>query len=465
MVSVFDNTTLTSRPLFTCSAATGRPLAAPTGRLRESRDAPLGWADVAAGIMLSRGTLEAERKGGGWHPKGSGGIGWRAKLERELLLRARRTWMPMAPGLDLLLMPSCEQTSGTVPPPQWWERHEAAGGTGVRGAAAAPPAPATPSVRWVCYSGADRLGVALWRKTAALLEALYGAYPSKSFYLKLDSDTLVLPRSLLRFLASLRANARDVSSGAAGGEGGGLADPLPPLYFGSNRIASKDLFCTRPHCLVASDEWARLEERHRNLSVAPARRQTVGSPAPRIAPSGASYAQGGAYGFDRRALAALVAGRCMQSVAEAVAAAEQRQRRGAAGAARPAGDPLRLYEDEAVGLCMLLRGVRLTTCGCFYDWGPCDIINKPEGCHADTDASKLCRLPLTVHKLRQLEWFDGWWRLLSAREPRALDELDRWEASAVGVDPTDTSPSPVRRGARARPVAGRARYQGVRPQG
>ena len=84
---------------------------------------------------------------------------------------------------------------------------------------------------------------------------------------------------------------------------------------------------------------------------------------------------------------------------------------GAAGAAAgggglrhaPAVQRALLFEDEAVGLCMRLRHVPLSSCGCFYDWGPCDIITggvaapPPAGCGADTNASKLCRLPLTVH--------------------------------------------------------------------
>ena len=36
-----------------------------------------------------------------------------------------------------------------------------------------------------------------------------------------------------------------------------------------------------------------------------------------------------------------------------------------------------------------------------------------------------------MHKLKKLEWFDGWWRLLASREPAALSEIGSWEAAAA----------------------------------
>ena len=47
-------------------------------------------------------------------------------------------------------------------------------------------------------------------------------------------------------------------------------------------------------------------------------------------------------------------------------------------------------------------------------------------CAPDTNASRLCHLPLTVHKLRELSWFDGWWRLLAARDTAAAAQLEAW---------------------------------------
>ena len=136
-----------------------------------------------------------------------------------------------------------------------------------------------------------------------------------------------------------------------------------------------------------------------------------------------SYAQGGAYGFSQSALRALVGSSgsgsggagagasCLSSVAQAVG--EHRN-----------GRFVNLFEDEAVGLCMRLHRVRLITCGCFYDWGPCNIFDPHASCAADTNASKICHLPLTVHKQRKLEWYDAWWKYLAPREPAALAALD-----------------------------------------
>ena len=84
-----------------------------------------------------------------------------------------------------------------------------------------------------------------------------------------------------------------------------------------------------------------------------------------------------------------------------------------------------LFEDEAVGLCMALHRVRLITCPCIYDWGPCDIhYHLRHECRVDLNTSRVCRLPLTIHKLRKVEWYDLWWEFLTPREPRFLAELD-----------------------------------------
>lgn len=85
-----------------------------------------------------------------------------------------------------------------------------------------------------------------------------------------------------------------------------------------------------------------------------------------------------------------------------------------------------LFEDEVVGLCMHLRGIPLITCSCFYDWGPCNI-GDPSSCKADTANTTICRLPLTVHKLKSLSWYDGWWQYLSGREQASISTLDEWE--------------------------------------
>jgi hypothetical protein len=357
-------------------------------------------------MMLNHGVL---REGGS--------LPGRAALERELLLRGRKTWMPQAPGLSLLFLASCHHgphrsdpiadeqkalSDVPAPAPRWFPADES-----------------LPSLHWRCFRGRDKLGVSLWRKTGALLAALYRTFPSKRLFLKIDSDTLLLPRALLAFLRALH----------------GATPRGTPLYFGSNRIASRRLFCSHRGCLLNTPRWRAMQRQMLPLANGTGLGTGLGNglgdedggggrqpPSSRrvCASTDASYAQGGAYGFDRRALGALAAGACLERAAAAVARHD--------GAAEPM-----LFEDEAVGLCMALHDVRLVTCGCFYDWGPCDITRPtappPHGCAPDTNASRLCHLPLTVHKLRKLAWFDGWWQLLAARQQPAMAALEHWQAN------------------------------------
>ena len=363
---------------FTCALADGRPLAAslPERPSPSVRTHKVEWSDVAAGIMLNNGVLREGSAAGG-----------RAGLERALLLRSRGTWMPQASGLDILLLASCPrgspatssgdgETYERAPSPSWF-----------------PADAALPTMHWRCFRGRERLGSSLWRKTGALLTVLHRTFPAKRLFLKIDSDTMLMPRALLAFLRALHGSTpRGV-----------------PLYFGSNRISSKRRFCSGRACLLSTPQWRALAGGNGSSSS-----ESDGFCESREA----SYAQGGAYGFDRRALAALVGGECLDKVASAV-----RRYDGATDRS------FELFEDEAVGLCMRLRNVRLVTCRCFYDWGPCDINNPAASCAPDTNASKICHLPLTVHKMRQLSWFDGWWKLLSAREPAALAALAQWQAA------------------------------------
>ena len=257
-----------------------------------------------------------------------------------------------------------------------------------------------PKAQWRCFRGRDRLGVSLWRKTNALLTEMLATFPGRHFYLKIDSDTLILPESLLGFLTAIRA----------------VHSRRQPLYFGSNRISQKRFFCSGPRCLFGSHQWRALDARMNMINRSGAGRGMPSETSTCVAGSEASYAQGGAYGFDRLALKLLVRDDCVDRVAAVVADR------------MPPGQGL--FEDEAVGLCMHSRRVRLVTCACFYDWGPCDI-NRPATCAADTPSSRLCHLPLSVHKLRQVSWYDGWWNLLSSREPTALAALRTWQSEAL----------------------------------
>lgn len=136
----------------------------------------------------------------------------------------------------------------------------------------------------------------------------------------------------------------------------------------------------------------------------------------------ASYAAGGVYGFSGAALDLIVEGRerpaspppppsCLHEAAAAV----QRYKASGHRIAHSA-------EDELIGLCMHLHRVPLVQCGCFYQYGPCDVYNWTT-CRDGTPESRLCRLPLSVHKIRKVGWYRPWFSQLLAREPVHLAEL------------------------------------------
>ena len=103
-------------------------------------------------------------------------------------------------------------------------------------------------VAWNCYTGEARLGKTLWQKTHALLSTLYRMYPSRTFYVKMDVDALLLPRSLLQYLNFLHeASSRHMASQRAARSTDGREPPPsrrhsltrpPPVYFGSSAQAS-----------------------------------------------------------------------------------------------------------------------------------------------------------------------------------------------------------------------------------
>lgn len=154
-------------------------------------------------------------------------------------------------------------------------------------------------------------------------------------------------------------------------------------------------------CFFQSAAWASLRRAY-NFTPAEQRHAREAS---------VSYATGGAYGFNRRALQLVTQPRCMSAAVAAVIARGE-----AIGVPVPGAG-----EDETVGLCMHLQRVRLIRCGCFYQYGPCNCYNFSSCFRADgASRPNVCHLPLTIHKLKKAEWFHRWWRMLSAREPSML---------------------------------------------
>ena len=236
-------------PLFSCSLDDGTPLSeallpGPSGAGATTDSAgrrwlaaparpPLEWSDVAVGMMvgLSHGALGASPPDPAKAPRS------RPQLEARLLQLGREGWMAHTPGLGLLLLADCKGAAAASSGPQWLLRpvpaSSAGAGGGVGGA----------QLRWRCYTGpAAKVGVSLWRKTAALLRALWDEYSDRRYFLKLDADAFLLPGALLAFLGFLD----------------GALHPSSPAYFGNNRIASAEKFCIHRRCLLRSAAWQAL---------------------------------------------------------------------------------------------------------------------------------------------------------------------------------------------------------------
>lgn len=378
-----------------------------------------------------------------------------------MLLHACETWIGKASGLSLLLFPNCEasrtrackakhrmaasnvstSTAGCNQGDQLDFATYLASYVGTANSSCSSSATAAATLRWQCYSGSEQLGVSLWHKTAALLRALLHSYPSKRIYLKLDSDTMVVPDSMLRFLTVARAH---------------VPEGRRPLYVGSAKINIYRYMQTSGGSLLASAPWAALEQRMDGARAELARgSRTDGTGSVSVTTDGdrtrgddqrlrlrapadvPSYAMGGAFGFDRLAIGALVDSDCLQAVAGAVSIYIN-----ATSAPGTLPHPSPLFEDEAVGLCMHLHRIPLTTCACFvFDALWCNISDAAP-CAVDSAASEMCRLPLTVHKLAAFgrvaaeAVYERWWRFVSSREPAALQELDAWEERSILVSNT-----------------------------
>ena len=340
---------------FSCQPANGEPLQLPTRPESTLLSSTLQWSDVAFGMMVGQA---AKRPG---------------NLEYNLLIAAHDSWMQMiGKQLSLVILADCRKQDDEVVPA--WLANGATDGA---------------NLEWRCYRKQPKPGVTLWRKTWMLLRLL-DAVAAKAWYLKIDEDTLLMPRSLLQYLRYLHETA-----------------PRPHVYFGNDRVSFLGLYDWRPTALFQTTGWHGLLRRYNwtHPAIVALRRQ-----APWI-----SYAAGGFYGFDRGALELVSRTNCMDDVATTVTAFGEHLRQSGLKMAHMA-------EDEVVGLCMHASRVRLISCDCFYQYGPCNC-NNFTSCNDGLQSAHLCRLPLSVHKLKKASWYAPWWRHLTAREAAHLAEL------------------------------------------
>jgi hypothetical protein len=347
---------------YSCSLADGSPVQLTQAQepQQRSRHRRLGWANVAFGMMAGRGV----RKPG--------------TLEFRLLESARGTWMAtIGEPIGFLLLGDClEGTDDDGEMAPAWMMADAR-------------ATSSASVLWRCYRHPVAKGSSLWRKTLALLRSLFEAFPGREIALKVDIDTLVLPRALMQYLRFLRESRGSVA----------------PLYFGNGgRVVYRGLYCWGARCFFRTEGWAALLRRQNwtDGELQSLRNQPV------------SYAAGGLYGFNRAALARVAApgAQCLPEAAAAVTAY------------RDAGHRIaHMAEDELVGMCMLAARVRLVSCECFYQYGPCDCHNVSGTCADGTHETRICRLPLSIHHVKRAAWYLPWWKALTEREVTHLADV------------------------------------------
>tara|TARA_B110001452_G_C15204005_1_gene417708 strand:+ start:346 stop:1476 length:1131 start_codon:yes stop_codon:yes gene_type:complete len=337
-----------------------------------------------------------------------------------LLACARRTWMAEAPSsLEVLLLVDCLElvaVSKGLEMPNAAERGSRVNYTHFPWTAA----------RWISNAGrADNAQERLfcvwetynyaqnYRKGSVLLRALLQELPRKAYYLKVDTDTLVRPHNLLRFLSTLHSEVQ----------------PESRLYFGSYRRTEtcRKEFCrsfvfktheqglpTKGLPLRETDIWKRLEEDTVPFNLSRARLREIG----------ATYAQGGAYGLSHNALRAVVSTDCMRRV----------------GGLRPSRHVRRpdihKFEDSSMGLCAHLVEAAFVSCESFqmyvHHLRP-DLRGSgrdPANHHQlreDTPDASITRHPITMHALKDQAAYLGWWRVLNARDKVYEPSLWEWQ--------------------------------------
>ena len=132
------------------------------------------------------------------------------KTDVPLIAAARRSWMVDAgPDLEVLLLVDCDRDHDEAP--QLAPPPELRAGDGT-----------LPRLHLACYAplanvvndSAVEVKAILnnfdynFDKSGALLAAMLRFMPRKRWYLKLDTDTVLVPENLLRFLSFFSANAR-----------------------------------------------------------------------------------------------------------------------------------------------------------------------------------------------------------------------------------------------------------------
>ena len=167
------------------------------------RPATTAWAPRAPAAGANRSATAAGDVGVGYMMRS---LSSAYKSDVPLIAAARRSWMVDAgPDLEVLLLVDCDRDHDEAP--QLAPPPELRAGDG-----------ALPRLHLACYAPlANVVNDSTVEVTAilnnfdkfgALLSAMLRVMPRKRWYLKLDTDTVLVPENLLRFLSFFSMNAR-----------------------------------------------------------------------------------------------------------------------------------------------------------------------------------------------------------------------------------------------------------------
>mmetsp|Transcript_14962 Transcript_14962/g.24996 ORF Transcript_14962/g.24996 Transcript_14962/m.24996 type:complete len:354 (-) Transcript_14962:391-1452(-) len=288
-----------------------------------------------------------------------------------LLAAAWKTWMYVAPDLDaLLLSDSCRPGSISEPLPSWMKARR--GHLYIR-----------------CFDASrGGSGVNLYKlsafKMAVLWHEMLTVLGNKMYYLKVDTDTLLEPRQLLKFLRHIHNEVSGIGR---------------MVYFGTDEFTAK---LPAVGHITGTPVWANLTR----MELAQRRRVAALSSSQWSVP----YAQGGGYGLSLAAVRALVQSDCLSRVAQVRSART------------------------------FYPGVPLIISHCFHPWAPCACSSynrtlQMTDCMPDRPNAKPCNGlgSITMHKMKRVEWYEQCWRYLT--EPRKFESYTwnlatlRWSAT------------------------------------
>ena len=262
-----------------------------------------------------------------------------------------------------------------------------------------------------------------YRKLAVLHRLLASELPHRDLYLKIDADTLIVPASVLMLLSHLPQRQERAAFYLGSIE---ATDLLAQTHHACTSQTWRRCNPHRDFCAAAEEDEANDEEEDKEKAtqaqsdgegsrVSGDRNQSGGAQCSHADVRGSArlqrdgswprcpcgeragaitFAQGGAEAMSWESLRRLVASGCIEAVGRSACYS-----------------PVCIHraEDATLGICMRRLGIAHWQCSCFHPSPPCDAqaVDARSRC-----ARRLCKWPMSMHKLRTPAAYEAWWRLL-----------------------------------------------------